>query len=229
MKSAVIRFPGSNCERDAFTVLEKEGMNPQMIWHGDAELPDGLDLIVIPGGFTYGDYLRCGAMAAHSPIMQSVKAFADNGGYVLGICNGFQILCEAGLLPGTMMKNDHLKFNCKPVYLKVEESDSAFTTNYAKGQIINIPIAHHEGCYYADDETLKAMNDNDQIAFRYCTEDGLLRDDSNPNGSRDNIAGIMNDAKNVLGMMPHPERHADELIGGTDGIDLFTSLIHKIA
>lgn len=229
MKSAVIRFPGSNCERDAFTILEQQGLNPCMIWHGDAELPNDLDLIVIPGGFTYGDYLRCGAMAAHSPIMQSVKQFADKGGYVLGICNGFQILCEAGLLPGTMMKNNHLKFNCKPIHLKVEENNTAFTSDYSAAQIISIPIAHHEGSYYADDDTVKAMTENNQIAFRYCSADGKNNQDANPNGSRDHIAGVFNKSKNVLGLMPHPERHADALTGGIDGKAMFTSLMKKLA
>ncbi len=227
MKSAVIQFPGSNCERDAFTTLEREGMNPQMIWHGDSELPDGLDLIIVPGGFTYGDYLRCGAMAAHSPIMQSVRTYADNGGHVLGICNGFQILCETRMLPGTLMRNDHLKFNCKPVNLRVETTDSPYTADYQQGQVISIPIAHHEGNYYADDDTIKRMQDNGQIAFRYCEDNGDISPLSNPNGSRANIAGIFNERKNILGLMPHPERHADAATGGTDGQAMFTSLLKR--
>ena len=229
MKSAVIRFPGSNCERDSFTVLESLGMNPEYVWHEDSGLPDDLDLIVIPGGFTYGDYLRVGAMAANAPIMREVASFAQRGGFVLGICNGFQILCEAGLLPGTLMKNDHLKFSCKNTYLKVEHADSPFTNSYAAGQVIDIPIAHHDGSYFADAETLAELKANEQILFRYCDAEGMLRDDTNPNGSVEHIAGICNKAGNVLGMMPHPERHADAIIGGTDGRALFESLLKKAA
>jgi phosphoribosylformylglycinamidine synthase I len=229
MKSAVIRFPGSNCERDSFTVLESLGMNPEYVWHEDSGLPDDLDLIVIPGGFTYGDYLRVGAMAANAPIMREVAAFAESGGFVLGICNGFQILCEAGLLPGTLMKNNHLKFSCKNAHLKVEHADSAFTSNYAAAQVIEIPIAHHDGSYFATPETLADLEANDQILFRYCDAEGMLRDDANPNGSVDHIAGICNKAGNVMGMMPHPERHADAIIGGTDGRALFESLRARAA
>ena len=220
MKSAVIVFPGSNCDRDVFTVMEKQGLNPQYVWHDDASLPEGLDLVVLPGGFSYGDYLRCGAMAARSPIMQSVIAFANKGGHVLGICNGFQILCESGLLPGTLMRNDHLKFNCKPTTLRVEANESAFTAGYQKGQVIELPVAHAEGNYFADSETLKALNDNHQIALRYV--DPI-------NGAQENIAGITNKAGNVLGLMPHPERFADADLGGTDGIALFQSLKRKLA
>lgn len=229
MKSAVIVFPGSNCDRDVFTVMERAGLNPQFVWHDDAELPGGIDLVVLPGGFSYGDYLRCGAMAARSPIMQSVIQFAGKGGHVLGICNGFQILCESGLLPGTLMRNDHLKFNCKPVALRVESTANAFTAGYGPAQIITLPVAHAEGNYFADAETLKALNDNQQIALRYVDEVGKPSAHGNPNGSRENIAGLTNKAGNVLGLMPHPERFADSALGGTDGLALFESLKKKLA
>lgn len=228
MRSAVIRFPGSNCERDVFSVLQNEWLHPTMLWHGDASIPDDLDLIVIPGGFSYGDYLRCGAMAAHSPIMKEVIAFAKRGGLVLGICNGFQILCEAGLLPGTLMKNDHLKFNCKAVNVKVENTNTAFTADYSPNQVITIPIAHHDGCYYADQETLDTLNERGQVVFRYCAPTGEYLPYSNPNGSQQHIAGITNKKGNVLGMMPHPERFSELLLGGTDGRHLFTSLKRHI-
>lgn len=220
MKSAVIVFPGSNCDRDVFSVLEAEGMNPTKVWHDDATLPEGLDLVVLPGGFSFGDYLRCGAMAARSPIMQSVKAFAEAGGHVLGICNGFQILCESGLLPGTLMRNDHLKFHCKEAMLRVEATSSAFTGGYSKGQVINLPVAHAEGNYFADEATLKELNANGQVALRYVDD---------INGAQENIAGITNKAGNVLGLMPHPERHADEALGGTDGAVMFRSLLQRFA
>lgn len=228
MKSAVIVFPGSNCDRDVFTVMQSQGLNPQYVWHDDPELPEGLDLVVLPGGFSYGDYLRCGAVAARSPIMQSVIRFANGGGHVLGICNGFQVLTESGLLPGTLMRNDHLKFNCKDTILRVEANNTAFTSGYNNWQIVNFPIAHAEGNYFADAETLKALNDNDQVAFRYVNADGKPTPDANPNGSLENIAGIMNKKKNVLGLMPHPERHSDAALGGTDGAALFQSLLAKL-
>jgi phosphoribosylformylglycinamidine synthase len=228
MKSAVVVFPGSNCDRDVFTVMKAEGLNPEYVWHADAQLPEGLDLVALPGGFSYGDYLRCGAMAARSPIMQSVIAFANKGGHVLGICNGFQILCETELLPGTLMRNDHLKFNCKETSLRVEANDSAFTRGYAKGSVIILPVAHAEGNYFADDETLKALNANGQVALRYVDENGKPSEHGNPNGARENIAGITNKAKNVLGLMPHPERFADAHLGGTDGAILFRSLLSAL-
>lgn len=229
MKSAVIVFPGSNCDRDVFTVMKAQGLNPQYVWHGDASLPEDLDLVALPGGFSFGDYLRCGAMAARSPIMQDVVKFADKGGHVLGICNGFQILCETGLLPGTLMRNNHLKFNCKETTLRVEATNSAFASGYQKGQLINIPVAHAEGNYFADETTLKALKENNQIVFRYANAEGKLSDESNPNGAREHIAGIVNKRGNVLGMMPHPERHADASLGGTDGVPLFVSLREKLA
>ncbi len=215
MKSAVITFPGSNCDRDGFTVLQSLGLNPVAVWHRDSTLPK-VDVVYIPGGFSYGDYLRSGAMAAQSPIMREVKKHADAGGFVLGVCNGFQILTESGLLPGILLRNAKLKFLCKEVALKVENNATAFTKKYAAGQTINVPIAHHDGNYFADDATLKSLQDNAQIAFTYV---------ENPNGSRANIAGIFNAQKNVLGMMPHPERHAENLLGGVDGKGVFESLL----
>ena len=223
MRSAVIVFPGSNCDRDAFTTLQAAGCNPQKVWHSDTALP-ACDLVVVPGGFSYGDYLRSGAMAAQSPIMREVVAHAKRGGKVLGICNGFQILTEAGLLPGTLMRNAKLKFLCREVFLRVENNATAFTSAYTKGQVITIPIAHHDGNYFADPETLKSVEGEGQVAFRYCTADGRLTEESNPNGSLANIAGVFNKEKNVLGMMPHPERHADILTGGIDGKPMFESL-----
>ncbi len=226
MRTAVIVFPGSNCDRDAATVLSAvTAQGTHMVWHGDATLPEDLDLVVIPGGFSYGDYLRSGAMAAHSPIMKEVIAFADKGGYVLGICNGFQILTECGLLAGTLMRNRGLNFLCKDTFLRVENCNSAFTRAYKTGQVINVPIAHHDGNYFIDDNGLKNLEDNQQVAFRYCNELGNSDDSANPNGSVDNIAGILNSNKNVLGMMPHPERHSSPLLGGTDGRTLFESLL----
>jgi phosphoribosylformylglycinamidine synthase len=224
MKSAVIVFPGSNCDRDAKTVLEATGLNPVMVWHGDNQLPK-VDVVVLPGGFSYGDYLRSGAMAAHSPIMREVKAHAEKGGKVIGICNGFQVLTESGLLPGILMRNKHLKFVCREVMLRVETTATAFTNQYAEGQVINVPVAHHDGNYFADEATFKGLQDNDQIVFRYCSAAGEVSDEANPNGSLSNIAGICNGKRNVLGMMPHPERNAEALLGGVDGKLLFASLL----
>jgi len=224
MKSAVIVFPASNCDRDASSVLAATGMNPVMVWHRDTELPK-VDLVVLPGGFSYGDYLRSGAMAAHSPIMQEVKKHAAAGGKVLGICNGFQVLTESGLLPGVLMRNAKLKFLCREVFLKVENNATPFTRAYKPGQVINVPIAHHDGNYFADEKTLKSLQDKNQIVFRYCDKGGNLTDDANPNGSQLNIAGICNEKGNVLGMMPHPERHAETLLGGAEGLGMFKSLL----
>lgn len=229
MKSAVIRFPGSNCERDAFDVLFRTGLYPEYVWHDESALPDGLDLVVIPGGFTYGDYLRCGAMAAHSPIMQAVKAFAEAGGLVLGICNGFQILCEAGLLPGTLLRNAHLRFRCSEALLRVERADTPFTRLYHKGQVITVPVAHHDGRYFAADDVVERLEGEGQILFRYCNAQGWTDESANPNGSVGNIAGILNARGNILGMMPHPERHAEALTGGTDGSLLFESFLRAAA
>ncbi|MEQ8320113.1 MAG: phosphoribosylformylglycinamidine synthase subunit PurQ [Rhodospirillales bacterium] len=228
MKSAVIVFPGSNCDRDIQTALaDVTGGEVIMHWHGDADLPD-VDLIAVPGGFSYGDYLRCGAMAAKSPVMREVKKRADAGTPVVGICNGFQILTEIELLPGVLMRNADLKFVCKDVHLSVETDSSVFTGGYARGQVIRIPVAHHDGNYFADDDTLKALNDQDRIAFRYVSADGKRGNGANPNGSMDDIAGILNEKRNVLGMMPHPERLADTALGGTDGRPMFEGILSAL-
>jgi phosphoribosylformylglycinamidine synthase subunit PurQ / glutaminase len=220
MKSAVIVFPASNCDRDAAVALEDmTGKKPAMIWHQDSALPD-VDLVVLPGGFSYGDYLRSGAMASQSAVMRAVKAHAGKGGAVLGICNGFQVLTESGLLPGALMRNAGLKFVCRPVTLTVEETQSAFTRKYDKGQDVVFPVAHGDGNYYADDETLNRLEGEGRVMFRY-------RD--NPNGSIRDIAGILNEKRNVLGLMPHPERVVDPLTGGTDGRALFQSLIEALS
>ena len=229
MKAAVIVFPGSNCDRDVQVALAKSmGAPPLMVWHGDSDLP-AVDLIVVPGGFSYGDYLRSGAMAAHSPVMRAVVARAKKGVPVLGICNGFQILTETGLLPGVMMRNAALKFVCRDVFLRVESTDSLFTRHYRPSQVIRLPVAHMDGNYFADDETLKRLADEDRIAFRYCDAAGSSDAAANPNGSLDDIAGILGEGRNVLGMMPHPERLADPLLGGTDGRPLFDGLIEALA
>lgn len=225
MKSAVIVFPGSNCDRDAVVALQKIGSKVQKIWHQEANLENDLDLIIVPGGFSYGDYLRSGAMAKISPVMQEVKRLSQRGTKILGICNGFQILTEAGLLDGVLMRNKNAKFICRDVLLKVADNTSNFTNKYKKDNIIRIPIAHMDGNYYADPETLKKLENNGNIAFRYVDVNGNFTDDANPNGSALNIAGIFNDKKNVLGMMPHPERAVDVKTGGNDGILLFESLL----
>ncbi len=219
--AAVVIYPGSNCDRDVISAItEVTGTAPHKVWHGDTTLPKA-DLVVLPGGFSYGDYLRCGAMAARSPIMAEVHAHAERGGLLLGICNGFQILTEAGLLPGVLRPNAGLHFICRETFLRVETANTAFTGGYAKGQVVNFPIAHHDGNYFTTADQLKALEDNDQIAFRYATESGEVTQDANPNGAMGNIAGIVNTRRNVLGMMPHPERHVDALTGGTDGRALF--------
>jgi len=229
MKTAVIVFPGSNCDRDAQVALRNSfGHEPAMVWHGDSEMPE-TDLIVVPGGFSYGDYLRSGAMAAQSPIMREVVARANSGVPVLGICNGFQVLTEAGLLPGALMRNAALKFICKDIWLRVERNDTIFTSRYIQNNPIRIPIAHHDGNYFADPETLSRLQGENRIAFRYCAPDGSMSDDANPNGSIDNIAGIYNEKLNVLGMMPHPERLIDPLLGGNDGLPMFEGLVEAVA
>ena len=221
MKSAVIVFPASNCDRDAKTALKQmTGKDPHMVWHQDSELPD-VDLVVLPGGFSYGDYLRCGAMAAQSKIMRAVKDHAGKGGAVIGICNGFQVLTETHLLPGALMRNADLKFVCRPVRMTVEETQSAFTRKYASGQSVTFPVAHGEGNYIADEETLDRLENENRVVFRYA-------DGDNPNGSARNIAGILNEGRNVLGLMPHPERVVDPLLGGEDGKALFESLIESL-
>ncbi|MQX36565.1 phosphoribosylformylglycinamidine synthase subunit PurQ [Roseospira navarrensis] len=230
MKSAVIVFPGSNCDRDVAVSLERTtGHAPLMHWHGDSALPEDLDLIVIPGGFSYGDYLRCGAMAARAAVMPAVRRAADRSVAVLGICNGFQVLCETGLLPGALMRNRDLRFLCKDVYLRVETTDTIFTSHYGPGQVIRIPIAHHDGNYVADLPTQCMLEDEDRVVFRYCDAGGKTTDEANPNGSLDNIAGILSEERNVLGLMPHPERLADPRLGGTDGQPLFASLLEALS
>ncbi|WP_298724456.1 phosphoribosylformylglycinamidine synthase subunit PurQ [uncultured Ferrovibrio sp.] len=231
MKAALITFPGSNRERDMRLALTKanNGKPPIDVWHGDADLPPGIDLIVLPGGFSYGDYLRCGAMAAHSPIMREVKKRADQGVRVLAVCNGFQIACEAGLLPGTLITNASLKFICKEVNLRVETTASDFTRKYRKGQTIRVPVAHHDGNYTADEDTLKKLEDQDRIAFRYADALGNVAPETNLNGSVRNIAGVYNEKKTVLGLMPHPEDATDPLCGGTDGMGLFESIAESLA
>lgn len=228
MKSAVVTFPASNCNRDMFDALEKiTGQRPYEIWHQDTDVPN-VDLIALPGGFSFGDYLRCGAMAARSPAINAVTAHAERGGNVIGVCNGFQVLTEMGLLPGALMRNRSLKFVCRTVQLKVENQDSNFTNAYTKGQVINVPVAHHDGNYFTDDETLKRIEENGQVAFRYVNHNGDATDDANPNGSQHNIAGIMNERGNVLGMMPHPERLIEDAQGGTDGRGFFESIINSL-
>lgn len=220
MRAAVVVFPGSNCDRDMAVALKAAGAEVSMVWHKDASLPEGLDLVAVPGGFSFGDYLRCGAIAAKSPICKAVVNHAERGGYVLGVCNGFQVLTETGLLPGALMRNAGLKFICKTVDLKVETSDSAFTEGYNAGDILGYPIAHHDGNYTVDPETLAMLRDQDRIAFTYA---------DNPNGSVADIAGVLSENRRVLGMMPHPERAVDAGHGGTDGQALFRGLVAQFA
>ncbi len=224
MKASIVTFPGSNCDRDIRVAMEGCGVDITMVWHNDSELPAS-DLVVVPGGFSYGDYLRCGAIAAHSPIMKEVVAHAEKGGYVLGICNGFQILTEIGLLPGVLMRNNNLKFICKDVNLRVENGNTVFTGGFDGKNPVRIPIAHHDGNYRVDDDTFKELEDSGQIAFRYANDNGDVDSDANPNGSVGNIAGVFNRDKNILGMMPHPERLWEDALGGTDGRLLFDSLV----
>ena len=229
MHAAVIVFPGSNREQDVMDALQRSsGREPLRVWHRDTELPK-TDLIVIPGGFAYGDYLRCGAMAAHSPIMREVKERAARGTPVLGVCNGFQVLTEAGMLPGVLLPNRTLKFHCFDVHLRVETSQSLFTSGYETGQVIQVPVAHHDGNYFADQATLDRLEDKGLVAFRYCTQAGELTDEANANGSARNIAGIFNETKTVLGLMPHPEDATDPLQGCTDGRGLFDGLVETLA
>ena len=229
MKFGVIVFPGSNCDRDISTVTQGLLAAPtRMVWHQETDISD-LDIVVIPGGFSYGDYLRCGAIAQFSPVMNSIIEHAKQGKYVLGICNGFQVLTEVGLLPGALIRNRGLHFICDRVPIKVERNDLIWTTDYQAQRVITLPIAHGEGCYYADDDTLQALEDNNQVLFRYCSISGEINLDHNPNGSANNIAGIINQQGNVLGMMPHPERAADRAIGSTDGLAMFQGLLNSLA
>jgi phosphoribosylformylglycinamidine synthase len=229
MKFGVIVFPGSNCDHDAYHVISKHvGQPVDFIWHKETDL-SAFDAIIVPGGFSYGDYLRAGALAHFSPVMKAVKEFSDKGGCVFGICNGFQILCESGLLPGALMRNEGLHFICKHVTIKVENKNTPYTNELKDNEVLSIPIAHAEGNYVCDDKTLAELEENNQIVFRYCDEEGTTNNDSNPNGSRSNIAGICNVKGNVLGMMPHPERACEELLGSNDGREIFRSITNKIA
>ena len=224
MKSSVIVFPGSNCDRDVAVALEKFQIKNQMVWHNETILPK-CDLVVLPGGFSYGDYLRTGCIASKSKIINSIIEHVKKGGLVLGICNGFQILIETGLLPGVLLRNKKLKFLSKNVFLKVMNTDNRFCSNYKSKDIIKLPIAHNEGNFFANDSLIKKLEDRNLIAFKYCDSQGKVEKISNPNGSLNNIAGILNDKKNILGMMPHPERLIDPILSGEDGSILFTSLL----
>ncbi|HEY6186623.1 MAG TPA: phosphoribosylformylglycinamidine synthase subunit PurQ [Pyrinomonadaceae bacterium] len=229
MKFGVIIFPGSNCDHDAYHVISKHvGQPVDFIWHQETDLST-YDAVILPGGFSYGDYLRAGALARFSPVMNSVKEFAARGRFVLGICNGFQILCEAGLLPGALIRNRGLHFICEHVRVRVETTDTPFTNELARGAVLSLPIAHAEGNYVCDDETYAELMGEDRIVFRYCDERGQASDESNPNGSRDSIAGICNRTRNVLGLMPHPERACEDLLGSSDGRDIFRSLAATLA
>jgi phosphoribosylformylglycinamidine synthase I len=219
MKAAVLVFPGSNCDRDLKRALEQAGFSVDMVWHKDTKLPEGVDLVGVPGGFSYGDYLRCGAIAAQSPISGALKSHADRGGYVFGVCNGFQILTETKLLPGALLQNMSTRYICETVGLRVENTQSAFTTAYEQGAVIEVPIAHHEGNYQADAETLARLNGEGRVAFRYV---------ENPNGAVEDIAGILSENRRVLGMMPHPERACEPLHGGTDGAGVFAGLAQAL-
>jgi len=229
MQAAVIVFPGINRERDMARTLKLiSGRAPAMVWHADTELPAGTDLVVIPGGFSYGDYLRCGAIAARAPILDAVRVHAARGGLVLGVCNGFQILCETGMLPGVLMRNQNLKFICSDIYLRVERSDTPFTRGYNAGQVIRVPVAHGEGNYIADGKTIARLEDEGRVLFRYASPDGMVDPDWNHNGAINAIAGILNEAGNVLGMMPHPENHVEPSMGCTDGRGLFAGLVDHL-
>jgi phosphoribosylformylglycinamidine synthase subunit PurQ / glutaminase len=230
MKAAVLVFPGINRERDmARTLRLVSGREPAMVWHAEPALPAGTDLVVIPGGFSYGDYLRCGAIAARAPVMDAVRAHAKRGGLVLAVCNGFQILCETGLLPGVLMRNAALKFICREVCLRVERSDTPFTRGYNAGQVISVPVAHGEGNYVADKKTIARLEGEGRVLFRYTAPDGSLDPQWNHNGATNAIAGILNEAGNVLGMMPHPENHVEASMGSTDGRGLFAGLVQHLA
>src|SRR5215813_2578280 len=230
MKSAVLVFPGINRERDMARALKlASGRDAAMVWHADTELPKGTDLVVVPGGFSYGDYLRCGAIAARAPVMDAVREHAKRGGLVLGVCNGFQILCESGLLPGVLMRNAALKFICHEVCLRVERSDTPFTRGYNAGQVICVPVAHGEGNYTADAKTMAQLEGEGRVLFRYAAPDGSLDPNWNHNGATNAIAGILNDKGNVFGMMPHPENHVEASMGSTDGRGLFAGLVQHLA
>ncbi len=227
MNFAVLQFPASNCDQDAVHAVRLLGHSARFVWHKENSLGD-TDAVLVPGGFSYGDYLRCGAIARFSPVMQAVKQFADNGGLVLGICNGFQVLCEAGLLPGALIRNRSLQFRCEQVFLKTATTESPFTNQIPAGKLLRVPIAHGEGCYFADTDTISTLKSNNQILWQYVNAAGELTDIANPNGAVDNIAGICNKTRNVAGLMPHPERACEALLGSTDGRLIFESLFHAL-
>ncbi len=231
MRAAVVVFPGTNRERDMALALKRAagGRKPAMLWHGDAELPSGLDLVVLPGGFSYGDYLRCGAVAAHSPIMRAVKGFAERGGHVLGVCNGFQILCEAGMLPGALLRNASLRFLSMDCWMRVERADTPFTGRFRRGQAFRATMAHGDGNFFADDATLDRLEGEGLVALRYATPQGDAAPEANRNGSARGIAGILSPDLRVLGVMPHPENQVDPAIDGTDGLPLFESMADRFA
>ena len=228
MRFAVLQFPGSNCDQDCVHVLGNVlGQDADYLWHKEESIGDA-DAVVVPGGFSYGDYLRTGSIAQFSPVMNAVKAFANAGGLVIGICNGFQILCETGLLPGALVRNRSLQFRCETIFLKIPTADSPFTSEVPEGKLLRVPIAHGEGCYFADDEALAKLRADDQILFQYATETGDLTDEANPNGSLLNIAGICNEGRNVCGMMPHPEQASENVLGADDGRRVFESMLRHL-
>src|SRR5262245_205836 len=227
MNFAVLQFPASNCDQDAVHAVRLLGHSARLVWHKEHSLGNA-EAVIVPGGFSYGDYLRCGAIARFSPVMQAVREFAANGGIVLGICNGFQVLCEAGLLPGALIRNRSLQFRCEHVFLKTATTDSAFTSQIPAGKLLRIPIAHGEGCYFADAETLAALRAENRILWQFANAQGELTDDANPNGALENIAGICNERRNVAGLMPHPERACETILGSTDGCLIFESMIHAL-
>ena len=229
MKIGVLVFPGSNCDHDTYHVVDAIAKKPvTFLWHASEDL-QGCDAILVPGGFAYGDYLRTGALARFAPIMSSVKKFAAAGGPVMGICNGFQILCEAGLLPGALMRNAGLRYICRQVYLRAETTESPFTNTLAPGQVLQMPIGHMEGNYFCDEATLAELKRGNRVAFRYCTRDGEVTPQANPNGSLENIAGVLSEGRNVLGMMPHPDRSSEALLGSADGLSLFQGLVNSLS
>lgn len=227
MHFAVLQFPASNCDQDCVHAVRVQGHTSELVWHKDGSLGQA-DAVIVPGGFSYGDYLRCGAIARFSPVMQAVKQFAENGGLVLGICNGFQILCEAGLLPGALIRNRDLQFHCEQIYLKTLNRETPFTSKTPADKLLRIPIAHGEGCYFADAETLAKLQANGQVLWQYCDKDGNVTDAANPNGSLQNIAGICNEQRNVAGLMPHPDRASEEILGTTDGRLIFEAMIETL-
>ncbi len=229
MKFGVLVFPGSNCDHDTYHVIGSIAKQPvTFLWHETHDL-ENCDAIIVPGGFAYGDYLRTGAIAKFAPVMQEVKRFAESGGLVLGICNGFQILCESGLLPGALLRNSGLKYICRQVYLRLESSETPFTSNGRKGEVLKLPIGHMEGNYFCDAETLATLKRQERIVFRYCDERGRITAEANPNGSLENIAGICNQGRNVLGMMPHPDRSSEGLLGSSDGFKIFDAMVSALA